>query len=177
MAWDLSDAEPGVVIRSLGDADPPIIATAFDAIGWNKPEALYTNYLAQQRSGAREVFVAEVGGVFAGYVTLLWETTYGPFAVQGIPEVNDFNVLPHLRRQGIGSALMDRVEEVAASRVDVVGIGVGMTEDYGAAQRMYVKRGYVPDGRGLMTHERAVAYGEEVRVDDDLALYFTKRLR
>ena len=48
-----------------------------------------------------------------------------------------------------------------------------MTADYGSAQRMYVKRGYVPDGRGLVTHGEFVTYGEPAIVDDDLVLYFT----
>ena len=60
------------------------------------------------------------------------------------------------------------------SRGPVAGIGVGMTADYGAAQRLYIKRGYVPDGRGLVAGEHHVSWGETVRVDDDLVLYFTK---
>jgi hypothetical protein len=30
-----------------------------------------------------------------------------------------------------------------------VGIGVGLYLDYGVAQTMYVKRGYIPDGKGI----------------------------
>jgi hypothetical protein len=41
---------------------------------------------------------------------------------------------------------------------------------------VYVRRGYVPDGRGLAWHNRTVAYGEQVTVDDDLALWFTRAL-
>ena len=67
-------------------------------------------------------------------------------------------------------------EERIAARSRVAGIGVGMTADYGAAQRLYVRRGYVPDGRGLMTGGRPVAFGESVPVDDDLVLYFTREL-
>jgi len=51
-----------------------------------------------------------------------------------------------------------------------------MTADYGAAQRMYVLRGYIPDGRGIVSHNRFPAYGESVPVDDDLVLHFTKRM-
>jgi len=51
-----------------------------------------------------------------------------------------------------------------------------MTADYGAAQRLYVKRGYLPDGRGLVAHGCHVTWGETVVVDDDLALYLTKML-
>jgi hypothetical protein len=38
---------------------------------------------------------------FAGYVTLLWNSKYRPFAVRRIPEISDLNVLPVFRRQGV----------------------------------------------------------------------------
>lgn len=113
---------------------------------------------------------------FAGYVTICWRSHYPPFREQNIPEIMDFNALPRFRCQGIGSRLMDAAEQRVATMGSVVGIGVGMTADYGAAQRMYVKRGYVPDGRGLFSRGGPVQYGQTVPVDDDLVLYFTKTL-
>ena len=86
---------------------------------------------------------------FAGYLNVVWQVEYPPFRESGIPEIQDFNVLPRFRRKGIGSRLMESAERLAAERSHIVGIGVGMTEDYGAAQRLYALRGYVPDGRGL----------------------------
>jgi hypothetical protein len=41
---------------------------------------------------------------------------------------------------------------------------------------MYVKRGYMPDGLGLMYKYQKVEAGSKVRVDDDLTIMFTKRL-
>ena len=166
------------VIRPLGAADVPEVAAAFAAIGWpNKGATQFESYLAEQESGTRVTLFTFIDGAFAGYLNVLWRSWYPPFVAEQIPEINDFNVLPHLRRQGIGTALMDEAERVIAERSPMAGIGVGMTADYGDAMRLYVRRGYVPDGRGLTTHERPVAYGESVVVDDDLALYFTKRLR
>jgi hypothetical protein len=69
---------------------------------------------------------------------------------------------------------MDEAEQTVARRSRVVGIGVGMYPDYGTAQRMYVRRGYIPDGRGLFWRDHTVRPMESVIVDDDLALYFTK---
>lgn len=40
----------------------------------------------------------------------------------------------------------------------------------------YVRRGYVPDGRGLWDGNRWLQWGDTTRVDDDLVLYLTKRL-
>lgn len=42
---------------------------------------------------------------------------------------------------------------------------------------MYVLRGYVPDGKGLAYHDRNVSPMQQVTVDDDLVLFFSKRLR
>lgn len=164
-------------IRLLVAADISIIADAFTQIGWNKPATQYQRYLVEQEAGDRVVLVATVADRFAGYITILWHTDYPPFRAAHIPEIADFNVLPHYRRQKIGSQLMDEAERRIGERSELVGIGVGLYPDYGPAQRMYVLRGYVPDGRGVSYNGRQVAPGESVPVDDSLALYFTKKLK
>jgi GNAT superfamily N-acetyltransferase len=164
-------------IRLLESTDIQPIAAAFDRLGWHKPASQYEKYLSEQDAGERVVLVALVDDVFAGYVTICWQSHYPPFREAGIPEIVDFNVLPHYRRQGIGTRLMDEAERRVSEVNPVVGIGVGMTADYGSAQRMYVKRGYIPDGRGLTTNDVPVGYGKPVIVDDDLCLWFTKSLR
>ncbi|MEM6645344.1 MAG: N-acetyltransferase [Bacteroidota bacterium] len=176
-AQTLDGLPPGLSIRPLTPADPLRIAAAFEALGWaNKSVALYKGYLAEQTSGQRPAFVAEIQGVFAGYVTLNWRPTYAPFQEHGIPEIQDLNVLPAFRRRGIGAALIHAAERTAAERSAVIGIGVGLYPDYGSAQRLYVRLGYIPDGRGVAYDHRTVAPGEHVRVDDSLVLYFTKPL-
>ena len=169
-------ASSGVSIQRLRSDDISTIAAAFAALGWDKPAAQYEGYLAEQLRGEREALVAWQGDAFAGYVTVVWASGYSPFREAGIPEIADFNVLPHLRRQGIGSLLMDEAERRIAERSHVAGIGVGLFADYGAAQRLYVKRGYVPDGRGITSHGRRVTWGDTVIVDDDMVLYLTKTL-
>ncbi|MEU0095106.1 GNAT family N-acetyltransferase [Kribbella sp. NPDC006257] len=162
-------------IRALRDGDPGVMSAAFDEIGWDKPVSQYEKYLSQQREGVRSVLVATVDDEFAGYVTVNWTSPYEPF--DGMPEVQDFNVLPKFRRRGIGSGLMDAAEALVAERSDVVGLGVGLYADYGTAQRMYVRRGYIPDGRGILYNLQQVPPGEMVRVDDDAVVMFTKSLR
>ena len=164
-------------IRLLEHRDIQPIADAFQNLGWNKPASQYERYLAQQQSGHRTVFVAFANDIFAGYLTICWQSNYPPFREGNIPEIVDFNVLPQFRRQGIGTRLMETAEQTVAQRLPVVGLGVGLDPDYGAAQRLYVLRGYIPDGRGLYTNGVWVKWGTQVTVDDDLALYFTKQLR
>ncbi|MBZ0285722.1 MAG: GNAT family N-acetyltransferase [Anaerolineae bacterium] len=166
-----------LTIRLLTEPDIQPIAAAFAELGWNKPASQYARYLAEQESGLRTVFVAFVDEAFAGYVTVLWQSGYPPFREANIPEIADFNVLPELRRQGIGGRLMDAAEASVAERFPVVGIGVGLFADYGAAQRMYMKRGYIPDGRGIFTQGHFVQYNESIVIDDEPALYFMKYLK
>ena len=97
-----------------------------------------------------------------------------PFLPAGIPEIQDFNVLPRFRQQGIGTSLMDEAGRKVSERSDVAGIGVGMSPDYGAAQRLYVLRGCVPDGKGLTSNGSPVRPADEITVNDGLVLYLTK---
>ncbi len=163
-------------IRPLEGRDVAPIAAAFRDLGWDKPRSQYERYLSEQQEGLRSVLVAFVRGDFAGYVTINWDAGYPHFQASGIPEIQDLNVLPRFRRAGIGTRLMDAVEQTASERSNVAGIGVGMSPDYGAAQRLYALRGYVPDGRGLASEGRTVSHGNTVTVDDGLILYLTKML-
>lgn len=101
---------PKIIIREMTEADAPIISAAFAAQGWTKPVSLYTGYAQDSHAGRRTNLLAESGGQFAGYVTIVWESDYPPFHKAGIPEIVDFNVLLKFRRMGVGSALMDEAE-------------------------------------------------------------------
>jgi GNAT superfamily N-acetyltransferase len=165
------------VIRLLESQDISEIAEAFQELGWNKPASQYERYLIEQDLGARLVYIAFVQEEFAGYLTVCWNSHYETFRKEHIPEIVDFNVLPRFRRQGIGTQLMDKAESEIVKVSSTAGIGVGMTPDYGAAQRLYVLRGYVPDGRGLWYRDHHLKDGEEITVDDNMALYLTKELK
>jgi GNAT superfamily N-acetyltransferase len=167
-----------VRIELLQPTDVDAMVAAFSALGWpGKDREQFERYLAEQAAGDRLVLVARRRNDFAGYGTVIWTSAYRPFRDAGIPEVSDLNVLPQFRRQGIATALMDRAEENVATRSAVAGLGVGLYPDYGAAQAMYVRRGYRPDGRGIAYNNQTVQPGEAVRVDDDLVLMLTKALR
>ena len=172
----------GLSIREINSFDPPIIATTFSNQGWNKPESQYKQYLYDHQSGKRNVLIAELKQThnlssFAGYLTIVWESEYPSFRVQNIPEIVDFNVLIKYRRMGIGNALIDEAERRIAERSQIAGIGVGLTPDYGPAHILYIKRGYIPDGRGLFYKGHHLKWGEQCVVKDDLKLNFTKILR
>jgi GNAT superfamily N-acetyltransferase len=165
------------LIRLLQGNDVPHMANAFQELGWPKPASQFERYFREQTLGHRLALVAFAEGEFAGYVTICWHSNYEPFRNEAIPEIVDFNVLPQFRRQGIGTQLMDRAESEIARLHPVAGIGVGLDPDFGPAQRLYVLRGYVPDGRGLYSKDHYVEYGEQITMDYELALYLTKELK
>jgi ribosomal protein S18 acetylase RimI-like enzyme len=162
----------GLTIRPLTEADIPAIVATFQG----KPTELYRQYLAEQGTGARVTLVAYLSETFVGYLNVVWHPDYPGFAAQNIPEIQDFNVAAAYRRQGIGSQLLEAAEHLAGEQAEVVGISVGLDADYGAAQRLYVKRGYIPDGRGITYDNRPLRWGDTTRVDDSLNLHFTRRL-
>ena len=166
-----------IQIRLLAESDPPNIAAAFEKMGWKKPETQYQRYLQEQMAGTRTCFVATIDRQFAGYVTVNWRPAYAGFADLNIPEIQDLNVLTTHRRKGIASRLLDRAEAEVGQRSSVVGIGVGLHPGYNAAQRLYVKRGYIPDARGITYRGCFVEEGARVVLDDDLVMHFTKQLR
>src|SRR5918996_2071613 len=100
-----------------------------------------------------------------------------PFVERGVPEVADLNVMPDSRRRRAATALLEAAEAHIASTSPEAGIGVGLYDDYGPAQRLYSSRGYVLDGTGAWAGPRQVRGGDVVTADDDLVLYLTKRVR
>jgi GNAT superfamily N-acetyltransferase len=165
-----------IEIRPLDEIDISEIVKSFDQIGWDKPAALFQEYLKEQKANERYVWVAYQQNQFVGYITLKVDSEYLPFAKMNIPEIKDLNVLPNCRNQGVGSVLMKKAEEKAGVYSTQVGIGVGLTADYGNAQRLYVKSGYIPDGNGVTYHHESVKWGVDYKVDDDLVLWFIKDL-
>jgi len=164
-----------ITIRLLEPEDIPGIVSLFHGIGsYGKTTLLYERYLSEQDKGERVVLVAYSGKDFVGQVTIIWHPDYPLFAEKNIPEISDLSVLPEFRRRGIGSILMDEAEKRIFERSDVAGIGFGISADYGAAQRMFVKRGYIPDGQGLFGQGRYIREGSKVQVDD-FAIYLTKK--
>ena len=170
-------AHPSCAIRELAAEDPPLIAAAFTAQGWSKPREQFERYLGEQRDGRRTVLIAEVDRELAGYLTIWWRAAYPYRPDTQIPEIRDFNVLRAFQRRGVGTRLMDEAEARVARVSDEIGIGVGLHHGYGQAQILYVKRGYVPDGRGVEYRDRPALVGETVANDDELILRFVKRLR
>ncbi|MBO0429481.1 GNAT family N-acetyltransferase [Vagococcus fluvialis] len=164
-----------LTIRKMKFEDIQLISNMFTKQGWDSRENVLSNYLEEQTLGTRIVLVAELDNHITGYVTLIKVTTHGPFSGK-FPEVADFNVFETYQKLGIGNKLLDSIEKEAKTFSDIITIGVGMHKGYGSAQRMYVKRGYIPDGTGLWYNNKNLEMNETCINNDELAIYLSKAL-
>ena len=166
-----------IVVRTMTYADIAQILTNFDEQGWYKPREVLEKYLDGQNQGSLWVFIAECRDDVAGYTVLYPDASVGPFAHVKLPMISDFIVFEKYQRHGIGTMILDAAERKVAELSDRVQLGVGLHCGYGAAQRMYVKRGYVPDGSGVWHKDSLLEPYAECCNDDDLVLYLVKDLR
>lgn len=163
-----------IEVRRMTGKDVDLVFRVFTEHNIGKPRDYILRCWEQNVSGERITLLAFYQGEFAGNLHLLTQSYYPYFAENGIPEINDFNVIPPLRKLGIGNELMEAIETIALENYGKVGIGVGLYQSYGSAQRLYAKRGYIPDGRGVMYQQQPVTPGAMIYLNDDLNLYFTK---
>ena len=162
-------------MRPLEERDIPLMVSSIsDKDQRTRIRQIFQRYLNEQDNGEREVIVAFSDEKYVGHVTIIWHPEYPPFAEKNIPEISNIGVEPELRRRGIGSMLMDEAEKRIFERSEIAGIGFGISADYGPAQRMFVKRGYVPDGKGLWTSERGYIWEFSTVQVDDCIIFLTK---
>ena len=155
-----------IMIRDMADYDASVITEEERKQGWNATIDKYRLRLKDQAEGRAISLIAEYCGNAAGYINVYPDSGQGAFAGKGYPEIVDFGVLEKYRR----------LESIAAEYGDVVYLGVGLHNGYGSAQRMYIKRGYIPDGTGVWYGEKICEPYTECCNDDDLILYLSKRL-
>jgi GNAT superfamily N-acetyltransferase len=127
--------------------------------------------------GKRVVLIAAADGTDAGYCILNWDPKYGYFRSLNIPEIQDLNVLPAFRQNGIATRMIELCETMALKKGrKLMGISFGLHAAFGPAQRLYVKMGYIPDGFGATYDRKQVSAGEFRPVDDHLCLMMVKNL-
>ena len=162
-------------IRKMQESEIKDLSRGFISQGWPGREEILARYFLEQECGEREVLVAEVEGALAGYITILPCAKQGPFA-EIYPELSDFNVFEPFQNQGIGNLLMEEAEKRVKLISDKVTLGVGLHSGYGPAQRLYIKRGYIPDGTGVWYQNYQPAMNAVCEDIGELALYLSKYL-
>ena len=161
-------------IRNMIKSDIINFNKEFKLQGWEKPISLFERYYEEQEKGSRRVFVACNENNVLGYATLILNDENGPFANMRIPTLRDFNVLEKYQNKGVGTALLDKIEYTVKEYSKSICLGVGLHSGYGSAQRMYIKRGYIPDGSGVWYNNMLLEQNAQCRNDDDLVLYLIK---
>ena len=169
--------ENEITIRDMALPDAQIITDEEILQGWHASADKYLMRIRDQADGKCVSLVAEYQGNVAGYVNVYKEPSAGPFAGKPWPIIVDFGVLEKYRRHGIGNKLMDVAEQIAGESSDTVCLGVGLHSGYGSAQRMYVKRGYIPDGSGVWYNDQPCEPYDPCANDDDLVLFMAKKLK
>lgn len=165
-----------IIIRSMKEEDALNLYKGFQEQGWNKSIEQFSYYFNEQKNHKRYIVIAEFCGNIAGYTTLLPKALEGPFVERELPEICDFNVLIKYQKKGIGNKILDVAESLAGKINNTVSLGVGLHSGYGAAQRIYVKRGYIPDGSGVWYMNKQLEPYTNCNNNDDLVLYLSKSL-
>ena len=164
-----------VIIRKMIESDIQHLSQGFINQGWPSRGEILARYFLEQESGEREVLVAGIDGAVAGYITILPSAKHGPFA-EVYPELSDFNVFEPFRNQGVGNQLLEEAENRVKLFSDKVTLGVGLHSGYGPAQRLYIKRGYIPDGSGVWYRNQPLEMNAVCEDIGELVLYLSKIL-
>lgn len=165
-----------IQIRALDEDMVDKIVIALEGTNVARSREYLERCLAENKQSEKITYVATINGDIAGLVNIIYKSDYPFFRENNIPEINDLLVHPKYRKLGIGSSLVGKAEETASKTYGYIGLGVGLYKDYGPAQRLYAKRGYIPDGNGIVYKNKEVKPGTNVFVDDNLLIYLYKKL-
>lgn len=145
---------------------------------WNSQEKTthkWTRYLEEQQKKIRTVAIIKHSNKIVGYGSLLYTSEY-PFFIN-VPEISDVWIHENHRGKGFGTKLIQWLETLATTLdFKEIGIGVGLYSDYGNAQKLYAKLGYIPDGKGITYQYKQTEPGASYPLDDDLILWLKKSL-
>ena len=169
---DISD----IAVQPVDDGSSE--STVRFLIEWvSEGEAEARSYLADHAEPDGASLIATGSSEVIGYLAIVWESDYAGFRSRGISLVHQIAVAGPFLRQGVATLLMDAGEQLARDRgIATLGITVGLFDEYGPAQRLYGRRGYIPDGRGACLGQRPLSKGMQVTIDDDLIIWLTKDL-
>lgn len=172
---DLLFQSSDISVRRMTYADIPAICEAYDHKSDN--DAAYLNrQLANQDKQECSALLALYHENVAGYVLLYYRCRWGGLANCNLPSVVDLIVFKDYRQKKIATVLMDVAENIAKKHCDKVYLDVCLNAEYGPAQRLYTKRGYIPDGKGIYYEGKVCETDADCKNNDELALCLVKNL-
>ena len=128
-----------VRIREMTGYD---VAPMAEALGW--PVHGIKRRWSECLVGHRDMFVAEVDGVPSGSVSVNEREEFF-----GYLHLFALDVAPSLQSRGIGTRLIERVEEESRSR-GLGGVYLEVSIENHGARRLYERLGYEPDGKPFL---------------------------
>lgn len=164
-------------IRVLEPGEINVLYEFISQLKYAKEIGYFERCFALQVENRRALFGIFVGHELAAYCVYNRAPKYMLFQKLGIPEIQDLNVMTGHRRRGLATALIRYCEALAVKEgFKDMGIGVGLSPSYGAAQRLYAKLGYIPDGNGVTYDRKIMGFGEMRPNDDNMSLMMMKNL-
>ncbi|MAS87418.1 MAG: GNAT family N-acetyltransferase [Micavibrio sp.] len=125
----------------------------------------------------RDIFVVYEGDALAGYCLLNYQPRYSLYKRLDIPEIQDVYVLDKYRQKGLATKLITHCEDLSKKAgKQHIAVSVALHKEAGAAQRLYFKLGYQPDGYGVTYDRQPVDPIKVYQIDDDLCLMMIKDL-
>ena len=164
-----------IEIRKMTYDDIPLICKADN----DESEGNITylkNQLANQDKQECSALIALYNGKAAGYVFLYYKCRWGGLANCDIPSVVDLIVFEKYRRNKIATVLMDAAEDIAKKYCNKIYLDVCLNAEHGPAQRLYTKRGYIPDGKGVYYDGKVCETDADCKNNDELTLCLIKNL-
>jgi GNAT superfamily N-acetyltransferase len=137
-------------------------------------DATINDHFQYHENGESTTILAYELARLVGIVTIRWHSRYPLFRERNIPLIQNIEIRYEDRGRGLGNAMLERAEQEIAQRSPLAGLVVGISEDYGPAQKLYAKRGYIPDGRGVCRDFTPLKIGDQVTVDHDIMLWLIK---
>ncbi|MBL8639155.1 MAG: GNAT family N-acetyltransferase [Alphaproteobacteria bacterium] len=172
------------IVRTLEPSDIPLLYRCAGS-HISEPDYFEQCYeeIVQNRRVTFWLFIEKSGEsgqaerICAGYVHYNRAPLYAPFRRLNIPEIQDLFIAPPYRRAGLAKTLIMQCEDLARREGHgEIGIGVGVGQEFGPAQRLYNSLGFHADGMGAVFERQAILSGALKPVDHRLCIMMLKSL-
>ena len=177
LAQSLVKTDESILIRPMRQTDIPQIVAKY-SFPWSTPDStqkIWDTYFEEQKNDIRTVALIEKDGEILGYGSLLRVSECASFVSRNIPEINAVWIHEDYRKQGLATRLIHWIEDLALQEgYSQIGIGVGLYADYGPAQKLYFRLGFVPDGQGITYSGQPTIFGQSYPLDDELIFWLIK---
>ena len=149
--------ENDIRIRMVEENDLPVLIEWFSHNYCDSLEGAEAYFAGHHGNGHRVTFLARHGDDIAGFITISFNHD------RNVPSILTLEVFEPNRRRGLATRLMDLAENhIAQNTGDEVVLWVPLNKEFGPAQRLYAKRGYIPDGSGALKDDVPIERGETV---------------